>query len=122
MKNPELATTFKEVKAATRKTGRPIWAALAEELDRSKRSRVSVNLSTIERHSEEGDVVAVPGKVLALGSLTHPVRVAAFSALPPAPDLSSVEDLWHYQQAGHGGADDDRPVRRVGYPHHPEYS
>jgi len=78
LKNPELEKTIKELKAATRKTGRPIWAALAGELDRSKRSRVSVNLSTIERHTEEGDVVAVPGKVLASGSLTHPVTVAAF--------------------------------------------
>ena len=77
MKNPELEKTIKELKTATRKTGRPIWAALAEELDRSKRSRVSVNLSTIERHTEEGDVVAVPGKVLASGSITHPVTVAA---------------------------------------------
>ena len=78
MRNPELWKTVKELKAATRKTGKPIWAALAEELERSKRSRVSVNLSTIERHTEEGDVVAVPGKVLASGSLTHPVTVAAF--------------------------------------------
>ena len=78
MKNPELWKTVKELKAATRKTGKPIWAALAEELGRSKRSRVSVNLSTIERHTEEGDIVAVPGKVLASGSLTHPVTVAAF--------------------------------------------
>ena len=78
MKNPELEKTIKELKAATRKTGKPIWAALSEELDRSKRSRVSVNLSTIERHTEEGDVVAVPGKVLASGSITHPVMVAAF--------------------------------------------
>jgi len=78
LRNPELWKTVKELKAATRKTGKPIWAALAEELERSKRSRVSVNLSTIERHTEEGDVVAVPGKVLASGSLTHPVTVAAF--------------------------------------------
>jgi len=78
LRNPELLKTIKELRTSARKTGKPIWAALAEELERSKRSRVSVNLSTIERHTDEGDIVAVPGKVLASGSLTHPVTVAAF--------------------------------------------
>jgi len=38
-----------------------------------------VNLSRINRHTSEGDVVVVPGKVLGAGLLRHPVTVAAFA-------------------------------------------
>jgi len=56
-----------------------VWGALAEELDKPKRRRVAVNLSRIDRYTAEGEVVAVPGKVLAAGSLSKPLKVAAFS-------------------------------------------
>lgn len=78
MNNIELDKTVRALRRESRK-GAAIWSALAEDLDRSKRSRVAVNLSIINRHSTEGDVVAIPGKVLGSGSITHPVTVAAFS-------------------------------------------
>jgi large subunit ribosomal protein L18e len=79
MTNKELVDTIKALENASEETGKAIWGALAEELDRSKRKRFSVNLSNIDRHTKEGDVVAVPGKVLAAGSLSKAVKVAAFS-------------------------------------------
>ncbi len=79
MMNPELKKTIRALKAASKGDGPAIWEALAEELDKAKRRRVAVNLSKINRHSGAGGVVAVPGKVLAAGSLKHPVTVAAFS-------------------------------------------
>jgi large subunit ribosomal protein L18e len=79
MMNPELKRTINALRAASRKGGRAIWAALADELDRPKRRRYAVNLSRISRHTGPGDVVAVPGKVLASGALAHPVTVAAYS-------------------------------------------
>lgn len=79
MMNPELKDAIKVLRAASRGGGKAIWGALAEDLDKSKRRRVTVNLSKIDRHTEEGDVVAVPGKVLATGFLNHKVTVAAFS-------------------------------------------
>jgi large subunit ribosomal protein L18e len=79
MLNPELKEVIRALDAASRKGGRAIWGALAEELGRAKRSRVAVNLSRINRHTEAGAVVAVPGKVLAAGNLKQPVTVAAFS-------------------------------------------
>jgi large subunit ribosomal protein L18e len=79
MMNPELKRTINTLRAASRKGGKPIWAALADELDKPKRKRNAVNLSRIGRHTGPGDIVAVPGKVLASGSLNHPVTVAAFS-------------------------------------------
>lgn len=78
MKNQALKDTIQAFMEASDKTGKAIWRALAEELDKPKRRRVAVNLSRIDRHAEEGEVVAVPGKVLAAGSLSKPLKVAAF--------------------------------------------
>ena len=77
--NSELKRAIRVLGAASRSGGKPIWGALAEELDKPKRRRVAVNLSRISRHSGEGDVVAVPGKVLASGSIGGGVTVAAFT-------------------------------------------
>jgi large subunit ribosomal protein L18e len=79
MLNPELKKVIQALDEASKKEGKAIWGAIAEDLDKAKRSRVAVNLSRINRHTEAGDVVAVPGKVLSAGSLGHPVTVAAFS-------------------------------------------
>jgi large subunit ribosomal protein L18e len=79
MKNIELIKTINSLKEASVEKDQPIWMALAEELDKSKRRRVVVNLSRIDRHAEEGEVVAIPGKVLASGVLKKPIKIAAFS-------------------------------------------
>jgi large subunit ribosomal protein L18e len=79
MKNRSLSDTIESLKQASEEDGKPIWRALAEDLDKSKRSRVAVNLSQIDRHKKQNDVVAVPGKVLAAGSLTKPLRIAAYA-------------------------------------------
>lgn len=78
MMNPELKRSIQALKAASKKRDQAIWSKLADELDRSKRSRIAVNVSDINRHTQSGDTVAVPGKVLASGSLDHAVTVAAF--------------------------------------------
>ncbi len=79
MMNKEIEKTIRELKTAKKKTGQSIWGALAEELDKPKRIRVDVNLSSINRLTKEGEIAAIPGKVLAAGILEHPVTVAAYS-------------------------------------------
>ena len=79
MMNPILKSTIRNLKKASSERSQPIWAALADDLDKAKRKRHSINLSNINRHTEAGQIVAVPGKVLASGSLDHPVTVAAFA-------------------------------------------
>ena len=79
MKNTELIKTINALREASEEREQAIWKALAEDLDKAKRRRVAVNLSRIERYTEEGEVVAVPGKVLASGSLSKPLKIAAFS-------------------------------------------
>ncbi len=78
MKNQTLIDTITALEKASEESGKAIWKALAADLDKAKRKRVAVNLSRIERHTAEGEVVAVPGKVLAAGDLSKPVKIAAF--------------------------------------------
>ncbi len=57
-----------------------IWKRVAELLSRPTRKRPAVNVGKIERHTSDGDVIIVPGKVLGSGALTHKVTVAALNA------------------------------------------
>jgi len=57
-----------------------LWHDVAENLGKVNRQRPEVNLSDIERNTEEGDTVVVPGKLLGAGRLTKDVTVAAFQA------------------------------------------
>lgn len=79
MMNPELRKTIQILKKASKTKSQNIWAALADDLDKAKRNRISVNLSQINRYSKTDDIVAVPGKVLASGSLDHSIVIAAYS-------------------------------------------
>ena len=79
MMNKDLEKTIEDLKTAKRKTGHKVWGAVAEELDKPKRIRTSVNLSRINRETDEDQIAVIPGKVLASGSLKHRVIVAAFA-------------------------------------------
>ena len=57
----------------------PIWARVAEELEKPSRKRRVANISKINRYTKPNDYVVVPGKVLGAGELDHPVTVAAFA-------------------------------------------
>jgi len=57
-----------------------LWNDVAENLGKVNRQRPEANLSDIERNTEEGDTVVVPGKVLGSGRLTKEVTVASFKA------------------------------------------
>lgn len=77
--NPQLIELIRFLKRQSRENKAEIWRTLAEHLARSRRKRVAVNISRINRYTEENDTVAVPGKVLGAGELNHPVTVAAFA-------------------------------------------
>ncbi len=63
----------------SRKSEVSIWRDVAERLSKPRRTRISVNVSRIDRYTKEGDDVLVPGKVLGAGLIRHPVKVAALS-------------------------------------------
>lgn len=75
--NPQLLVAIRGLQKASKKYDAEIWAALAKKLARSKHSRVAVNLSRISRTLKEGEMAAVPGKVLGAGNLNGR-SVAAF--------------------------------------------
>jgi large subunit ribosomal protein L18e len=77
--NPELIAVLKTLIRSANEEDAAIWDALADKLRKSKHTRVSVNISRINRYSTEDETVVVPGKVLGSGVLTHRVNVAAFS-------------------------------------------
>lgn len=77
--NPILRRLIRKLRKKGRELKADIWIDLADRLARSNRSRSEVNLSQLDRHSEENDMVVVPGKVLGSGKLSHPLSVAALN-------------------------------------------
>jgi len=76
--NPQVTSLISRLRKRSRETKTPLYRRLAEDLGRSRRSRRTVNISKIARHSSDGSTIAVPGKILSAGSLDHKVTVAAF--------------------------------------------
>jgi len=76
--NPELNETIAALKRKGRQNKARIWLRVAEFLGKPKRSRIAINVSRIARNTKKGDAIAIPGKVLAAGSINHAVHVGAF--------------------------------------------
>lgn len=77
--NPELIELIRFLKKQSREHKAEIWKALAERLSSSRRKRIAVNISRLNRHTKKNEIVTVPGKVLGAGELDHPITVAAFA-------------------------------------------
>lgn len=72
------------LRKASREAEVNVWRKVSRHLDKSKRRRVVVNLSRINRYTQPREVVVIPGKALGAGTLTHPVTVAAYAFSPGA--------------------------------------
>ena len=87
-----------------------IWKDVAWRLERPRRQRAEVNLSRINRHTKEGDIVIVPGSVLGAGTLDHKVIVAAWKfsekakekILQAGGEAIAIEDLVERNPKGSG--------------------
>ncbi len=77
--NLELLKLIRFLRKGAKENNAAIWRAVANSLAASKRKRVAVNLSRLNRHTKEKDTVVVPGKVLGAGRLEHPLIIAAFA-------------------------------------------
>ena len=77
--NPELITLIRSLRKRSRENQVAIWRYIADRVSSSRRRRIAVNVSRLNRHSKEGETVAVPGKVLGAGIVDHPINVAAFA-------------------------------------------
>jgi len=76
--NPELVRLVVELKKAARAHEAPIWAAVAERLERPRHQVVPVNVGQLARVAAADETVAVPGKLLADGRLDKRLTVGAF--------------------------------------------
>ena len=77
--NPELVNAIRFLKKSAKENDAKIWRKIAEALSRTRRKRIAVNLSRVNRYAKNGQTVVVPGKVLAAGEVNHPVTVSAFA-------------------------------------------
>ncbi|BDZ69046.1 50S ribosomal protein L18e [Methanobacterium ferruginis] len=75
--NPHINQLIKILKEKAYQEETPLWKDLARRLEKPTRQRAEVNISRINRHSSDDEVVLVPGKVLGSGALDHKVQVAA---------------------------------------------
>ncbi len=76
--NPELHRMLIELRRAARSHEAPIWGAVAEKLARPRHAVTPVNVGHLDRLADEGETLVVPGKLLADGTLSKPLTVAAF--------------------------------------------
>jgi large subunit ribosomal protein L18e len=84
--NPKTRRLIKLLRKASSSNESAVWRTLSDSLSTPTRQRVSMNVSKIDRLAEEGDVVAIPGKVLGFGNIGKKVDVAALSFSQSAKD------------------------------------
>ena len=77
--NPGLRILVQDLKKASWENEAPIWRDIAKRLEKPTKARIVVNLSRIDRYANANDTVIVPGKLLAAGAITKPVKVAAYN-------------------------------------------
>lgn len=77
--NPALVALINDLKAKTRDNGAAIWRDIALRLEKPRKNWAEANLSKLERYAKDGETVLVPGKVLAAGSVSKKITVAAYS-------------------------------------------
>ena len=77
--NPLLHGLIQELKKKSVEHGVNIWKRIANDLEKPTRKRSIINLYKINKYTKDNETVIVPGKVLSVGDLDHPVTIAAFS-------------------------------------------
>ncbi len=77
--NLELRNLIQELKKKSIEHGVNIWKRVANDLEKPTRKRRIVNLYKINKYTKKDETIIVPGKVLSVGELDHPVTIAAFS-------------------------------------------
>ena len=76
--NEELIELIRLLKRKHAEGDGRLWRAVADKLERARSQRIEVNINNIARSTSANDTVLVPGKVLGYGTISHPVKVAAF--------------------------------------------
>lgn len=77
--NAHLRALISELKKQAIEKETQLWKRIAVDLEKPTRKRRVVNLSRINRHTKDSDIVVVPGKILSAGALQHKLTVAAYN-------------------------------------------
>jgi len=77
--NSELVRLIVELRRAARAHDAPVWASVADRLERPRHRVPPLNVGHLNRLAEAEDTVAVAGKLLAEGPLSKRLTVGAFA-------------------------------------------
>ena len=77
--NPVTIETSKLLREYGIKYKRPAWLDLSKRILSPRRKMCEVNLYKLEKYCKDGEIVAIPGKVLGVGNLTKKLIVGALS-------------------------------------------
>ena len=77
--NPQLRLLRETLKVHAKEHQADVWKELARRLEAPSSNYAKVNLSRLNRFTNSGDVVIVPGKVLGAGSIDHPISIGALN-------------------------------------------
>lgn len=75
---------------AAREHGAPIWERLSREALKPGSARRTVNVKKLAQLTSQGQTVAVPGKVLGTGTISHPISLFSFSISEAAAEKISA--------------------------------
>lgn len=65
---------------ASEESNAALWRDVAKRLEKPRRSWAEVGLERLGRVTKKGDIVLVPGKLLATGNITHAVNIYSYNA------------------------------------------
>ena len=71
--------TLKILKKASKENDAPIWAKVADYVQKSRSNQKIVNLKKIDESTDDGNAIIITGKVLGTGNISHKVSVSSFS-------------------------------------------
>ena len=70
---------LKILKAASKENDAPIWAKVANYIQKSRSNQKIVNLTKIDQTTEDGNAVVITGKILGTGNISHKISVSSLS-------------------------------------------
>ncbi|MGV8151360.1 MAG: 50S ribosomal protein L18e [Candidatus Woesearchaeota archaeon] len=78
-KNEKLKALISSLKKQSIEQKTNLWKRIALELERPTRQHRIVNLSKIDKYSNDNDVIIIPGKLLSGGQLSKKITIVAYS-------------------------------------------
>ena len=92
------------------KTKKRIWKKISKKIMGPRQNRVEANLYRINKKTQKGDIIVIPGKILANGNIEHQLTIACLNcsisarkkieSSGTATKIISIEDLLEQNPKG----------------------